>query len=89
MQRIGVSLPGQNDRDGQLTVTVFRQRLQELGWTEGRNIEVLVRWGESKQERVEANARELVALRPDVIYASTTRVFLPGKLAQFQSCFRA
>src|SRR5205823_7641722 len=46
--------------------------LQQLGWTEGRNLRIDVRWGENDVERDRLYAAELVALSPDIILASGT-----------------
>jgi putative ABC transport system substrate-binding protein len=48
-------------------MTVFVQRLAELGWTEGRNVAIEVRWGEGRSERFTQIAAEFVRLRVDVI----------------------
>ena len=58
------------DADGQARVAVFLQRLQELGWTDGRNMRVDYRWGAADADRYRTYAAELVALAPDVILAS-------------------
>jgi putative ABC transport system substrate-binding protein len=47
----------------------FRQGLRELGWMEGKNIELEIRAAEGKQERLPAIAAELVRLRVDIIFA--------------------
>src|SRR5262249_36184766 len=49
---------------------VFAQRLQELGWTEGRNVKIEVRWAEGRSERFAEIAAEFVALKVDVIVTS-------------------
>ena len=49
---------------------VFAQRLQELGWTEGRNVTIEVRWAEGRSERFAEIAAEFVALKVDVIVTS-------------------
>jgi putative ABC transport system substrate-binding protein len=48
-------------------ITAFVQRLRELGWTEGRNIVIEVRWGEGRSERFAEIAAEFVRLKVDVI----------------------
>jgi putative ABC transport system substrate-binding protein len=52
-------------------VAAFRQGLQELGYVEGKTLNLEVRYGEGKAERISESARELVALRLDVIAVST------------------
>src|SRR5215475_9483412 len=49
---------------------VFAQRLQELGWTEGRNVKIEVRWAEGRSERFAEIAAEFIALKVDVIVTS-------------------
>src|SRR5215472_6363335 len=49
---------------------VFAQRLQELVWTEGRNVKIEVRWAEGRSERFAEIAAEFVALKVDVIVTS-------------------
>src|SRR5947209_8076421 len=58
-----------NNSDGQTRVAALRQALQQLGWTEGRNIRIDLRWGGSNVERTRGFAAELVHLSPDLIFA--------------------
>jgi len=51
------------------SVNAFKAELQRLGWIAGQNVEVDVRWGAADADRMTANARELVALAPDVLLA--------------------
>jgi putative tryptophan/tyrosine transport system substrate-binding protein len=71
VRRIGV-LMGQaaDDQQGQARSTAFVQTLQSLGWVDGRNAQIDVRWGAGNSEEIRRHASELVALRPDVIIAS-------------------
>ena len=62
------------DREGQAQVAA--QALQQLGWTEGRNVRIDTRWGESDVELDRTYARELLALGPDIILASGTLAVL-------------
>jgi putative tryptophan/tyrosine transport system substrate-binding protein len=57
---------------GQPRVTAFQQTLQQLGWIDGRNVQVDIRWGENDVDRDRKYAAELLALAPDVILASGT-----------------
>jgi putative ABC transport system substrate-binding protein len=70
MRRIGVlhSLAS-DDPEGQARLTAFVQGLQELGWTDGRNVRIDYRWAAGDAERARRYAAELVALAPDVILA--------------------
>ena len=73
MRRIGIlSSPAETDSEGQARVSAFRQGLQELGWTEGRNIRIEYRWATGDAGRMRAHAKELVASKPDVILAAAT-----------------
>src|SRR5262245_474902 len=74
VRRIGVLMGVADDREGQARVTVLKQGLQELGWTDGRNIQIETRFGGADADRIRANAAELVALGSDVIVANTTPV---------------
>jgi putative tryptophan/tyrosine transport system substrate-binding protein len=49
----------------------FVQRLAELGWIDGRNLRLDVRWGAANAERIQRFAKELIDLMPDVIFAQT------------------
>jgi putative ABC transport system substrate-binding protein len=75
VRRIGV-LIGNSEGDGESTpgLAAFRKGLEALGWIEGRNIQIDVRRGQSKLDRIEMLVRELVALRPDVLLAHSTPV---------------
>jgi len=71
MRRIGVLLPATaDDPEFQARVAAFVQGLQQLGWTEGRNVRIDIRWGAGDAERIRRYAAELVALAPDVILAA-------------------
>ena len=61
-----------DDAAAQARLTVFLQALQKLGWTDGRNVRIDIRWSASDPERIRRYAAELVALTPDAIVASTT-----------------
>jgi putative ABC transport system substrate-binding protein len=70
--RIGYLFPGFPQGVGQVGLQAFRDGLRELGYVEGRNIQLEVRWGEGKLERLPALAAELVQLKVDVIVAATS-----------------
>jgi putative ABC transport system substrate-binding protein len=73
MRRIGVLInrPA-DDRESQAGVAALQQVLQQLGWIDGRNLRIDIRWGESDADRYRKYAAELVALAPDIILASGT-----------------
>jgi putative tryptophan/tyrosine transport system substrate-binding protein len=70
-RRIGLILSGlaSDDPEGQARITAFVQGLQELGWTDGRNIRIDYRWALGDPDRLHRYAAELVALTPDAILA--------------------
>jgi putative ABC transport system substrate-binding protein len=71
MKRVGVLIPlTAEDPESQRRVTAFVQGLQELGWTDGRNVRIDIRWTAGDADRMRRYAVELVALAPDVILAS-------------------
>jgi ABC-type uncharacterized transport system substrate-binding protein len=70
MRRIGVLMSlAADDPEGQARLTAFVQGLQELGWTDGRNVRIDYRWPAGDAERTRRYATELAALAPDVILA--------------------
>src|SRR5258705_1808741 len=70
-RRIGVLLGlAANDPEGQARLGAFLQALQQLGWIDGRNIQILGRFADGDADRARAYAAELVALAPDVVLTS-------------------
>src|SRR5262249_60747038 len=71
MRRIGVLLsPAADHLEYQDRIAAFQQALQQLGWTDARNVRIDIRWGlGSDTELIRKNVAELVALTPDVILA--------------------
>ena len=68
MRRIGVlNSSAENDPQAQSFVGAFREGLEKLGWTDGRNATIDTRWSAGDAERLRADAVELVGSRPDVI----------------------
>jgi putative ABC transport system substrate-binding protein len=78
MRRIGV-LMGMTADDpvGQARIAAFLHGLQQLGWTDGRNVRVDARWGGSNADNMRKYAAELVALAPDVILAHSSAAVAP------------
>ena len=75
VRRIGVLIPfAESDAEAQAQVTAFREGLQQLGWTAGRNVQFEYRWTAGEVGRIRTFAKELVELQPDVILARTTPV---------------
>jgi putative ABC transport system substrate-binding protein len=65
---VGILVPGPSAPDAE-TYNVFRQGLRERGWIEGRNLILDFRYADNRYDRLPALAAELVALKPDVIFA--------------------
>jgi len=75
MRRIGaISISVENDTGAQDIIEAFATRLRELGWIEGRNIQIDYRFPGNDAARLRAYARELVNLGPDVIFATEPTV---------------
>jgi putative ABC transport system substrate-binding protein len=69
--RIGVLLGlAENDPEGQARLEAFLQALKQLGWTEGRNLQILRRYTEGDANRTRTYATELAALAPNVVLTS-------------------
>jgi putative ABC transport system substrate-binding protein len=79
MRRIGVLMPSDgNDPVAKTYVSAFTQALAHLGWTDGRNVRMDLRWGGGDISQIRALAQELIGLQPDIIltggYAATAAV---------------
>jgi len=72
MRRIGVLMGIANDSEGQSRNAAFLQGLKELGWTDGSNVTIELRWVAGDSGRMQDYAAELVGLAPDVIMVGTT-----------------
>jgi putative tryptophan/tyrosine transport system substrate-binding protein len=73
MRRIGVLMPyDENDPGAKAELSAFTERLAELGWTEGHNLQMDIRWAAADMDRMRMSAKELVDLQPDAILADTT-----------------
>jgi putative ABC transport system substrate-binding protein len=72
-RRIGILMGrAENDQEGQSSVAAFREGLRKLGWMEGRNSEIDIRWAAADVELMKGFAKELVSLQPDLILTSST-----------------
>jgi ABC-type uncharacterized transport system substrate-binding protein len=70
MRRIGVLVPGRaDDAEYQTRMAAFLQGLQQLGWSDGRNVRIDTRWAAGDANLTRKYAAELIALTPDVILA--------------------
>jgi putative ABC transport system substrate-binding protein len=73
MRRVGMLFGSRKDNPQVIAgLAAFRKALEDLGWPEGGNLVIDVRWGDVDQDRIQALAQELVGLRPDVIFAQAT-----------------
>src|SRR5262249_10325764 len=72
MRRIGVLMPSDENAVFKHYISAFTQALADLGWTEGRNVRMDLRWYGDDTNRTRALAQELVGLQPDVILTNGT-----------------
>jgi putative tryptophan/tyrosine transport system substrate-binding protein len=73
VRRLGVLMAvAESDAGVRAGVSVFQRSLQELGWKDGNNIRIDYRWGNADEARIEALAKELVELQPDVLIGHST-----------------
>ena len=72
MRRIGfLTSISENDSEGRSWIAALTRGLQELGWTEGRNVQIEYRFGEGDAVRMPNLAKELIAWKPDVVVAAS------------------
>src|SRR4249920_3902823 len=68
LRHIGVLMGGnENDPEPKARLSAFTQALADLGWTDGRDVRMDLRWGGGDTNRMRALAQELVGLQPDII----------------------
>jgi len=73
MRRVGVLMLWRADYpEGRDEVTAFQQALQKSGWSDGRNVQIDICWGENNVDHMRQCATELAALMPDVVLAAGT-----------------
>jgi putative ABC transport system substrate-binding protein len=73
MRRIGALMAhAKSDAEGRARIAAFREELQKLGWTEGRNVRIDIHWGALDAESRQRSAQELAALQPDLILSQDT-----------------
>jgi len=82
LRRVGVLMPyAANDPQVQTRNAAFLQGLQQLGWTVGNNVQIDYRWSAGNEDDTRKYAAELVALAPDVIFASGSAAVGPLRRA--------
>jgi putative ABC transport system substrate-binding protein len=75
VRRLGVIMAlGEDEPSSRGFLTEFIQGLQQLGWSDGRNLKMDIRWAAGDPDRARAFAKELVELQPDVILSHSTPV---------------
>jgi putative ABC transport system substrate-binding protein len=73
MRRIGVlTILAERDPEMKAWMAAFQDGLQQLGWTQGRNISIDYRWAGDDRDRLRTYAAELVRMAPDVLFAAAT-----------------
>jgi putative ABC transport system substrate-binding protein len=73
VRRVGVLMAvAESDADVRKGIALFQQWFQELGWRYGQNIRIDYRWGDVDPDRIQALAKELVDLHPDVLVGHST-----------------
>jgi putative tryptophan/tyrosine transport system substrate-binding protein len=74
MRRIGVLMGiAEDDSEAQPRIAAFKEKLQQLGWAEGRTVHIDYRWAAGDADRIPHLVKELIALRPHVVLTHTTR----------------
>ena len=74
MRRIGILIGGaEGDTQNETGLTALKDALKQLGWSEGRDIRIDIRWAAGSVERMKGLAKELVGLQPDVLIGHTTQ----------------
>src|SRR5262245_15580840 len=84
MRRISMLQGGRDDPHDPLSqpnTAAFLQALQQLGWTDGRNVKIGYRWSAGDIEKARTYASEVVALAPDATYCMTANWPIPEVIA--------
>ena len=78
MRRIGVLMASAaDDSDSQARIAGLLQGLQQLGWVDGRNVRIDIRWATTNPDEIRKHAAELVATAPEVVVAAGTVTVAP------------
>jgi putative ABC transport system substrate-binding protein len=82
VRQVGVVVTlSERDPEAQARLVAFREGLQKLGWTEGRNLHIEYRWSAGDAERLRAYVADLVAMTPDVIVAGNNTALIALRAA--------
>ena len=87
VRHIGVLMGGDENDPAAKLVSAFTQALADLGWTDGRNVRIDLRWGGDDINRMRALAKELVGLQPDIILTGTTPATVALKDTPKNNCY--
>jgi putative ABC transport system substrate-binding protein len=74
MRRVAILMTSVDDADGRARLVSFQKSLQVLGWSDGANLRLDIRWGAADMDRIRTYVGELLSLRPDAILATSGRV---------------
>jgi putative tryptophan/tyrosine transport system substrate-binding protein len=78
-RRVGVLMGAdENDPERKRRVAAFIEALADLGWTDGRNVRMDLRWGGADLNGIRTLAQELVGLQPDIILTAGTVATVAG-----------
>ena len=77
MRHVGVLIGSSDNAAAQSRVAAFLEAFKQLGWIKGSNVRIDLRWGDNNPNRILTHARELVQLKPDVIFAGPTNALRP------------
>ena len=90
VRRIGVLMPyDENDPVAMRRLSAFTQTLADLGWTDGRNVRMDLRWGGDDTNRMRVFAQELVGLQPDIILTKRRPPPSSGRRGRSRSSLRS
>jgi ABC-type uncharacterized transport system substrate-binding protein len=77
MRRIAVlTVLAESDPEAKTWIAALEQRLQQLGWRQGRNLRIDYRWGSGDERRLQTYAAELVGAAPDVLFCAGTSALM-------------
>ena len=79
--RVGILLPSAPSTAADANLEAFLEGLRKLGYVEGRNISLEYRWAENREDQYPALVAELIRLKVDIIYTSSTPAVLVAKQA--------